>query len=74
MESTVVYLGKGDKGFLPLSSPMISNFDIAVGLTCSKSSENCSAAAQLQAGSPIPDRSKVMCQTKMDTLVLQVGG
>jgi len=31
------------------------------------------AVAQLLAGSPKPDRSKVMTQTKRDTLVLQVG-
>jgi hypothetical protein len=30
--------------------------------------------AQLLVGSPIPDRSKVIAQTKGDTLVLQVGG
>jgi hypothetical protein len=30
--------------------------------------------AWLLAGSPKPDRSKVMTQTKSDTLVLQVGG
>jgi hypothetical protein len=32
------------------------------------------AVAWLLAGSPKPDRSNVMAQTKMDTLVLQVGG
>jgi hypothetical protein len=32
------------------------------------------AVAKLLAGSPKPDRSKVMTQTKRDTLVLQVGG
>jgi hypothetical protein len=32
------------------------------------------AAAQLLAGPPIPDRFRGRCQTKRDTLVLQVGG
>ena len=31
------------------------------------------AVAKLLVGSPMPDRSKVMTQTKRDTLVLQVG-
>ena len=30
--------------------------------------------AQLLVGYPILDRSKVMTQTKMDTLIIQVGG
>jgi len=32
------------------------------------------AVAKLLVGSPMSDRSKVMTQTKRDTLVLQVGG
>jgi hypothetical protein len=32
------------------------------------------AVAYLLAGLPMPDRSKMMTQTKRDTLVLQVGG
>jgi hypothetical protein len=32
------------------------------------------AVAELLAGPPMPGRSKVMIQTKRDTLALQVGG
>jgi len=65
--------GKEIRASFPLFSPMISNFGIVVRLTCSKNRANCAAVARLEARSFIPDRAKVMCRTKMDNLVLQVG-
>jgi hypothetical protein len=42
-------------------------FDVVVGLVCSHDPKS-------YAGYPMPDRSRVMTQTKRDILVLQVGG
>jgi hypothetical protein len=39
-----------------------------------KSPESCAGSSVVLVGRPLPDRSKVMTQTKRDTLVLQVGG
>ena len=36
--------------------------------------ESYAGSSLLLVGSPMPDRSKVMTQTKRDTLALQVGG
>jgi hypothetical protein len=48
--------------------------DVSVGLARSHDPETTPAVAYLLIGSPMPDRSKVMLQTKEeDALVLQVG-
>ena len=49
-------------------------FDVVVGLVRSYDPESYAGSNLLLVGSPMPDRSKVMTQTKRDTLALQVGG
>jgi hypothetical protein len=49
-------------------------FDIVVGLAWSYDSESYAGGSIAAGGSPMPDRSKVMIQTKRDTLALQIGG
>jgi len=44
-----------------------------VGLARSHDPESYAGVSLLLVGSPIPDRSKVMTQTKRDALALQVG-
>jgi len=45
-----------------------------VGLARSHDPESYAGGSLLLVGSPMPDRSKVMTQTKRDNLVLQFGG
>jgi hypothetical protein len=45
-----------------------------VGLVLSHDPESYAGGRLLLVGPPMPDRSRVMTQTKKDTLVLQVGG
>jgi len=49
-------------------------FDVVVGLAMSYDSERYAGGSLLLVGSPMPDMSKVITQTKRDTLDLQVGG
>jgi hypothetical protein len=49
-------------------------FDIVMGLMGSNDPESDAGGSELLAGSPFPDRSKMMIQTKRGNLVLQVGG
>ena len=49
-------------------------FVVVVGLEWSEDHKSCAGGSLLLVGSPLPDRSKVMAQTKRGTLVLQVGG
>ena len=49
-------------------------FDVVVGLAWSDDPESYTGGSLLLVGSPMPDRSKAMTQTKRDTLALQVGG
>jgi len=49
-------------------------FDVVVGLVTSYDPESYAGGSLLLVGSPMPDRSKVMTQTKRDALALQVGG
>ena len=49
-------------------------FHVVVGLARSHDPESYTGGSLLLVGSPMPDRSKVMTQTKRDTLVLQVWG
>ena len=49
-------------------------FDVVVGLAWSGDPESYTGGSLLLVGSPMPDGSKVMTQTKRDTLALQVGG
>jgi len=49
------------------------HFVLVVGLEWSEDPKN-AGGSLLLVGSPLPDRSKVMAQTKRGTLVLQVGG
>jgi len=44
------------------------------GFARSYEPESYAGGSLLLVGSPMPDRSKVMTQTKRDTLALQVGG
>jgi predicted 2-oxoglutarate/Fe(II)-dependent dioxygenase YbiX len=44
-----------------------------VGLEWSEDPESYAGGSLVLVGSPLPDRSKVMAQTKRGTLVLQVG-
>jgi hypothetical protein len=48
-------------------------FDVVVGLTWSYDPESYAGGSLAVVESPMPDRSKVMIQTKRDTLALQVG-
>jgi hypothetical protein len=48
--------------------------DVVVGLAWSYDPESCAGGSLLLVGSPMPDRSKVMTQTKRNPLALQVGG
>ena len=48
-------------------------FDVVVGLVTSYDPESYAGGSLLLVGSPMPDRSKVMTQTKRDALALQVG-
>jgi len=50
------------------------HFAIVVGLERSEDPKSYAGDSLLLVGSPLPDRSKVMAQTKRGTLVLQVGG
>jgi len=45
-----------------------------VGLEWSEDPKSYAGGSLLLVGSPLPDRSKIMAQTKIGTLVLQVGG
>ena len=49
-------------------------FDVVMGLVRSYDPESYAGGSLLLVGSPMPDRSKVMTQTKRDALALQVGG
>jgi hypothetical protein len=49
-------------------------FDVVAGLRGQRIFRAMPAVGQLLAGAPMPDRSKVMTQTKRYTLVLQVRG
>ena len=49
-------------------------FDVVVGLVQSHNAESYAGGSVASGRAPMPDRSKVMTQTKRDTLVLQVGG
>jgi len=49
-------------------------FDVVVGLAWSYDPESYAGGSLLLVGSPLPDRSKVMTQTKRDALALQVWG
>jgi hypothetical protein len=48
-------------------------FDVVVGLAWSHDPESCVGGSVATGRTPMPDRSKVMIQTKRDTLVLLVG-
>jgi hypothetical protein len=50
------------------------HFVVAVELECSEDPKSYAGGSLLLVGSPLPDKSKVMAQTKRCTLVLQVGG
>jgi len=47
---------------------------VVVGLEWPKDPKSYAGGSLLLVGSPLPDKSKVMAQTKRGTLVLQVGG
>jgi hypothetical protein len=49
-------------------------FDVVVGLEWSNDPESCAGVVMILVWHHVPDRSKVMTQTKRDTLVLQTGG
>jgi hypothetical protein len=49
------------------------HFVVVVGLEWPKDPKSYAGGSLLLVGSPLPDRSKVMAQTKIGTLVLQVG-
>jgi len=53
--------------------PKASYFDVVVGLERSYDPESYAGDNFLLVGSPMPERSKVMTQTKRDALALQVG-
>jgi len=48
-------------------------FVVVVGLEWSEDPKSYAGSSLLLVGSPLPDRSKVMAQTKRGTLLLQVG-
>jgi hypothetical protein len=48
--------------------------DVVVGLARSYEPESYADGSLAAGRSPMPDRSKMMDQTKRDTLILQVGG
>jgi hypothetical protein len=50
------------------------HFVVVVGLEWPKDPKSYAGGSLLLVGSPLPDKSKVMAQTKRGTLVLQVGG
>ena len=50
------------------------HFVVVVGLEWLKDTKSYAGGSLLLVGSPLPDRSKVMAQTKRGTLVLQTGG
>jgi hypothetical protein len=50
------------------------HFLVVVGLELPKDPKSYAGGSLLLVGSPLPDRSKVMAQTKRGTLVLHVGG
>jgi hypothetical protein len=54
-------------------SVFVPYFDVVVGLACSNDSECCAGGSLATGRHCMPDRSKVMIQTKRDTMVLQVG-
>ena len=60
-----------NSSFAPRRRPY---FDVVVGLVRSYDPESYAGGSLLLVGSPMPDRSKVMTQTKRDALDLQVGG
>jgi len=47
---------------------------VVVGLEWLEDPKSYAGGSLLLVGSPLPDRSKVMAQTKRGTLVLQLGG
>ena len=49
-------------------------FGVVVGLARPFDPESYAGSSLLLVGSPTPDRSKVMTQTKRDALALQAGG
>jgi len=49
-------------------------FDVVVEFARSYNPESYAGGTLLLVGSTMPDRSKVMTQTKRDALILQVGG
>jgi hypothetical protein len=53
---------------------MCLHFVIVVGLEWSEDPKSYAGCSLLLVGSPLPDRSNVMTQTKRGTLVLQVVG
>jgi hypothetical protein len=57
--------------FAPRRRP---HFDVVVGLARSYDPESYASGSLLLVGSPMPERSKVMTQTKRDALAFQVGG
>jgi hypothetical protein len=55
--------------------PKYPYFDVVVGLVWSHDPKSYAGGKHmLLVGPPVPDRSRVMIQTKRDNLVLQVGG
>jgi len=59
---------------IPLPPQKCPYFDAVLGLARSYEPESYAGGSLLLVGSPMPDRSKVMTQTKRVTLALQVGG
>ena len=49
-------------------------FDVVVVLARSYDPQSYAGGSLLLVGSPVPDRSKVITQSKRDALALQVGG
>ena len=61
----------------PLGTPLPRKhlyFDVMMGLVSSCELESYAGGSLLLVGSPMPEGSKVMSQTKRDVLVLQVAG
>ena len=54
-------------------SPRYPYVDVTEGVVCSHDPESYDGGSFLLVGPPMPDRSKVMTQTKRDALALQVG-
>jgi hypothetical protein len=52
---------------------MYLHFDVVVGLAWSKDPKSYAGGMYILVGSPVPDWSRGMTQTKGDTLTLQVG-